>query len=405
MTFAGTPVARRARTITKLAVKGALALSLLASATTSFAAGLKERPMAAPAAQVSKARAINSRWLELYLPEKEYNAITVKELVRYTLTSVDDASFAGGIKPIVAQNRHWPETAPYADYKVSDTGEIRVAYRVFLKTPAAATLKIGKTYTLTVDGGVGAGIGGQYTFKFSSTAPNESIHVNQAAYLASGPKTAYMSGWTGEGTVSFDGASTFSLINVSTGATVYSGNVVLDVDAATEVWSKSNVYSMDFSAFTTEGTYRIYVPTVGSSFQFKISSSAFNDIGYTVVRGLTMQRDGNHGLDSPLVTGWHRRRTSTTRWSRAPASRWTSSAGTWTRATGASTSTTWPTCRRRCSRPRSSSRTRSRPSASRSRSPSRRTASRTSSTRRSTSSISSTRRCGTRPRRGRCRST
>jgi hypothetical protein len=306
MTFAGTPVARRARTITKLAVKGALALSLLASATTSFAAGLKERPMAAPAAQVSKARAINSRWLELYLPEKEYNAITVKELVRYTLTSVDDASFAGGIKPIVAQNRHWPETAPYADYKVSDTGEIRVAYRVFLKTPAAATLKIGKTYTLTVDGGVGAGIGGQYTFKFSSTAPNESIHVNQAAYLASGPKTAYMSGWTGEGTVSFDGASTFSLINVSTGATVYSGNVVLDVDAATEVWSKSNVYSMDFSAFTTEGTYRIYVPTVGSSFQFKISSSAFNDIGYTVVRGLTMQRDGNHGLDSPLVTGWHR---------------------------------------------------------------------------------------------------
>ena len=290
----------------KLAARGAFALSLLAGATSSFAAGLKERPMVAPAAQVSKARAVNSRWMELYLPEKEYNAVTVKDLARYTITSPDDVAFQGGIKPIVVQNRHWPETAPYADYKVSDTGEIRVAYRVFLKTPSAATLKVGKTYTLSVDGGVGAGIGGQYTFTFSSTAPNESIHVNQVAYLANGPKIAYMSAYTGEGTASFEGAATFKVINVSTGATVFSSNVNLDVTAANEVWSKSNVYSMDFSAFTTEGTYRIYVPTVGSSYQFKISSKAFNDIGYTVVRGLTMQRDGNHGLDSPLVTGWHR---------------------------------------------------------------------------------------------------
>ena len=96
----------------KLAAQGALALSVLATATTSFAAGLTERTMTAPAAQVAKARAVNSRWMELYLPEKEYNAVTVKELVRYTITSADDAAFAGGIKPIVVQNRHWPETAP-----------------------------------------------------------------------------------------------------------------------------------------------------------------------------------------------------------------------------------------------------------------------------------------------------
>lgn len=306
MTSANRPVARRGRILNTIAIHSAIALSTLAGATTSFAAGLKERPMAAPAPQVSKARAVNSRWMELYLPEKEYDAVKVKELVRYTVTSADDASFAGGVKPIVVQNRHWPESAPYANYKVSDTGEIIMAYRVFLKMPAAATLKLDKTYTLTVDGGVGAGIGGQYTFKFSSTAPNESIHVNQAAYLANGPKIAYMSGWTGEGTMSFDDASTFEVINVATGQSVHQGNVNLDVAAADEVWSKSNVYSMDFSNVTAEGTYRVLVPTVGSSFPFKISSKAFNDIGYTVVRGLTMQRDGNHGLDSPLVTQWHR---------------------------------------------------------------------------------------------------
>jgi MYXO-CTERM domain-containing protein len=306
MTDAIKPVARRGQTMKKLVARGAFALSLVAGASASFAAGLKERPMTAPAAQVSKARAVNSRWIELYLPEKEYNAVTVKELARYTITSPDDASFAGGIKPIVVQNRHWPESAPYADYKVSDTGEIRVAYRVFLKVPAANTLKIGKNYALAVDGGVGAGIGGQYTFNYSSTAPNESIHVNQVAYASTGPKIAYMSGWTGEGTISFEGATTFKIINVSTGATAFQGNVNLDVDAATEVWSKSNVYSMDFSAFTTEGTYRVFVPNVGASYPFKISSKAFNDIGYTVVRGLTMQRDGNHGLNSSLVTQWFR---------------------------------------------------------------------------------------------------
>lgn len=306
MTDVGRSKARRGQKILKLAAQGALALALIAPGASASAAGLKERPMAAPAALTSKAYAINSKWLQLYLSEKEYNAVTVKELNRYTITSADDASFAGGIKPIVAQNRHWPETAPYADYKVSDTGEIKMAYRVFLKLPAANTLKIGKSYALTVDAGVGAGIGGQYAFQYSATAPNEAIHVNQVAYVASGPKIAYMSAWTGEGTVSFDGVSTFNVVNVSTGQTVFTGNVTLSATAADEVWSKSNVYAMDFSAFTTEGTYRLFVPNVGASYQFRISAAAGNDIGYTVVRGLTMQRDGNHGLDAAGVTQWTR---------------------------------------------------------------------------------------------------
>src|SRR5262249_23030981 len=52
--------------------------------------------------------------------------------------------------------------------------------------------------------------------------------------------------------------------------------------------------------------YHLYIPGVGSSYSFRIGADAFNQIGYTLLRGLTMQRDGDHGIDDAAFTHWPR---------------------------------------------------------------------------------------------------
>jgi hypothetical protein len=259
--------------------------------------------MVAPEPLAAKAIVVNQSWIQLYLPEKAYDAAQVEGTSAYTITSDDDPAFSGGVKPALVQRRHFPESAPYSDDKTfGDPMKITVVYRVYLKMPKP--LKEGKTYKVTAAEGVK--IGGPFSVTWSPTEANEAIHVNQVAYLADGPKIAYLSAWTGKGTVDFGEASAFEVIDEATNKSVLSGNVHLDVTADKEPWSKSNVYSLDFSSLEAEGTYHLYVPTVGASYPFRISKAAFNDIGYTLLRGLTMQRDGDHGLDEPNMSHWVR---------------------------------------------------------------------------------------------------
>lgn len=295
---------RRIHPLLALSAKAAPLAALLVYPAATFAAPLKERAQVAPAPLVSRALPVNARWIQLYLPEKAYNAAAVENKLNYTITSPNDPAFAGaGVKAEAVQHRHFPESAPYADAPAfGDPVKLTMIYRVYVKTPKAMTE--GKTYTVTPAGTVN--VGGPYTFVWNGATPNEAIHVNQVAYLAGGPKIAYLSAWTGQGTVDFGASPTFQVINEATNTQVFSGPVKLDVLAAQEPWSKSNVYSMDFTALSASGKYRIRVPGVGSSFSFRIGKDAFNQIGYTLLRGLTMQRDGAHGLDSASVTHWAR---------------------------------------------------------------------------------------------------
>jgi hypothetical protein len=259
--------------------------------------------MVAPTPAISRASHVSSSWIEITLPEDAFDEGNVKDVARYAITSTNDADFTVAVTPIEVHRRYFPESAPY-DKLGSDPCKIVVAYRIFLKLPAAKKLKDGKAYKVTVDAAVG--IAGPYTFQFNGAAPNDAVHANQVAYLHDGPKIAYLSAWTGEGSVDFGGIPKFKLVSMATGQPVFEGPIHLDVLAANEPWSKSNVYSMDFSTFVAEGTYRVYVPTVGSSRPFAITKQAYNTIGYTLIRGLSMQRDGAHGLNSPSVTHWTR---------------------------------------------------------------------------------------------------
>jgi hypothetical protein len=266
--------------------------------------GLREADMEPPPAAAPEAAVVDSDWLEIVLQEIPYVDSAVARPENYSVSSPDDADFAAAQRPVLVQHRHWPEYAPYTNEKEHEpVARIQVVYRIYLQM--VDRLKEGKHYRVQVnDAAVKGGLSLDLAFDLS--APNDALHVNQVAYLSAGPKIAYLSAWTGEGTVDFGGAAGFQVIDESTGAAVFTGPVHFDIQGEDEEWSRSNIYSLDFSAWTAAGRYHLYVPGVGISYSFSISPEAYSRIGYTVIRGLTAQRDGNHGLDSPAVTHWTR---------------------------------------------------------------------------------------------------
>ena len=264
---------------------------------------LREAEMVPPSPPAARADIVSADWIEIVLPEIAYNPKTVSSPANYSVSSGGDPDFAVAQRPILVQHRHWPEYAPYTDVQSEPVAHIQVVYRIYLRL--AAKLKEGQSYRVTVDPAVVRG-GLSFNLPFDCAVPNDALHVNQVAYLADGPKIAYLSAWTGDGTVDFGDAASFALIDEATNAQVFSGPVRFEISGQDEEWSHSNVYSLDFSTFTAGGTYHLYVPGVGVSYSFAIASGAFEEIGYTVMRGLTAERDGNHGLDSPAVTHWTR---------------------------------------------------------------------------------------------------
>src|SRR5437879_5759308 len=123
---------------------------------------------------------------------------------------------------------------------------------------------------------------------------NPAIHVNQEGYMPSYPKKAmvgYYLGNLGEMAIP---TNTFFLVNVQSGATVYQGNLTLrrDTGYTYPVVPYQHVYQADFSAFTTAGQYRLFVPGMGGSMPFRIDEGVAMAFARTYALGLFHQRSG-----------------------------------------------------------------------------------------------------------------
>lgn len=81
-----------------------------------------------------------------------------------------------------------------------------------------------------------------------------------------------------------------SIQNAQDGQTVLS--VPLTLRYANWHLSGEDVYQFDFSALTTAGEYRAYIPGIGVSDTFKVSKDTLNSVAYTTARGLFYQRSG-----------------------------------------------------------------------------------------------------------------
>jgi hypothetical protein len=283
---------------------GVLWAGLLALAPAEAFAQLREGAMVPPPSLTHRASVINASWIELELEEAAVQPATAGNVALFVISSPDDPAYRIGVHPSVVHRRTWPESAWYADQlHPANIARIQVTDRLFLQLPRP--LMEHRHYRVEVGPSV-AHVAAPLDFEVDPDAASESVHVNQVAFPAEGPKVGYLSAWTGQGAVDFGAAKTFELVDVATGSTVFTGDVHLGVVADQDRWSKSNVYAMDFSAWTRPGTYRVRVPTVGASYAFSVGGDAMDAVFYTVARGLLHQRDGRHGLDAPTVTRWNR---------------------------------------------------------------------------------------------------
>lgn len=169
------------------------------------------------------------------------------------------------------------------------------AHYAYLRLPSAMTE--GSTHTIT------DGDGNTVTFTYNKDKYSSSIKVNQVGYMPDcQAKYAYWGMWLGtygpyDRTFS---DLTFYLVDATTGSTVFTGTMTRrdkveehTTSAGTHWWiTGEKVYQMDFSSFTTEGTYKIYIPHVGWSHSFEIGNDAIGRQFYIHAKGMFHQRSG-----------------------------------------------------------------------------------------------------------------
>ena len=124
------------------------------------------------------------------------------------------------------------------------------------------------------------------------------IHVNQEGYIPAFPKKAivgYYLGSMGEMTIPF---TSFSIVDATTGAQVYSGTLTARADAGPSIgytYTPSpyqHCWEADFSSFTTPGKYRLMVPGMGASLPFLINEGIAMEFARAYALGIYHQRCG-----------------------------------------------------------------------------------------------------------------
>jgi hypothetical protein len=133
-----------------------------------------------------------------------------------------------------------------------------------------------------------------FTSKAEPLRYNPAIHVNQEGYVPAFPKKAmvgYYLGSMGELTLP---ATTFSLVNATSGVPVFQGNLTprADVGYAYTPTPYQKVYQADFSSFSTPGEYRLVVPGLGASLPFLIDEGIAMSFARAYGLGLYHQRCG-----------------------------------------------------------------------------------------------------------------
>ncbi len=130
---------------------------------------------------------------------------------------------------------------------------------------------------------------------FSSvvTAQTGAIRINQLGYYPDANKIAL---------VVFTNATTFEVINTLDSTVAFSGNL-----SAKMYWKDSGdtLKRADFSALTTEGTYKIRIPGFAESYPFEISKTVLRKAAYASLKSYYYQRS-SYELTAPFAGLWAR---------------------------------------------------------------------------------------------------
>jgi hypothetical protein len=136
---------------------------------------------------------------------------------------------------------------------------------------------------------------------------NPAIHINQTGYLPNFPKVAMVGYFLGSlGELDLPAAHTFEVLTADTGRVVLRGELQLRPDAGFKIQPApyQRVWSVDFSALTQPGSYRLRVPGLGASEVFAIDEGEAANWARAVALGLYHQRCGTN-LSLPFTRFTH----------------------------------------------------------------------------------------------------
>ena len=220
----------------------------------------------------------------------ELQELLVDRAEGYAVRSSDDSAYSSPTRPVEVYRKSKPTNHTHPDRDAA------MAHRVILKLPEP--MKEGATYTIELSGVNTKQETVEYTHE-PRNVRSDAIHASQVGYRPGDPlKVAYLSTWLGTGGGLEYDVDSFELIDEG-GKTVFTGEVkeakgegeaeklLEDKD-----YAMTAVYALDFSDFDGSGTFRVFVPGVGTSGLVPIAEDAWREAFKVSMTGLLHHRSG-----------------------------------------------------------------------------------------------------------------
>ena len=229
-------------------------------------------------------------------PLQTNNAINT---ANWSITSTNHAYYNTARNPQNVYRKTKPGGMNQSGWQGSDyTYDYTLEHWIYLRMPQS--MQQGSAYTIQINGNTNTDVT-SLTFTYDIfQIKSEAIHVNLVGYAAnSAIKAADLYHWMGDGGArdysSFVG-NTVYIYNVNTQQSQAVGQVTFWRNSAVEThtynFTRSNVWNIDFTGFTTPGTYRLAVEGVGCSEDFVISDDVYRAPFKVSTRGFFYMRVG-----------------------------------------------------------------------------------------------------------------
>src|SRR5665647_640393 len=223
----------------------------------------------------------------------------------WTIVSTDDSDYGTvGLNPTACYRKSKLNGMAELDWVGSDfVYEYTMEHSIYLKLPQS--LKPGKTYTLQINGNTNSDVTTKdITFDIFNNL-SEAIHLNLVGYLDDASvKSADLYMWMGDGEArnyaAFQGKKVY-IYDVNTKKSQEVGTVSYwksnGSDSGGFNLINSNVWKVDFTGFSTPGTYRLAVEDVGCSPVFTIGKDIYYQPFQVSTRGYFYMRMGQDNLN------------------------------------------------------------------------------------------------------------
>lgn len=223
----------------------------------------------------------------------------------WTIVSSDDPGFGStGLNPTACYRKSKINGMAELDWGSNDFNyEVTMEHSIYLKLPQS--LKSGKTYTIKVNAVTNSDVTSKDITIDIFNNVSEAIHVNLVGYMDDvSVKSADLYQWMGDGGArnyaDFQGKKVY-IYDVTTKKSQEVGTVTYwkanGADAGGYNLINSNVWKIDFTGFSTPGTYRLAVEDVGCSQDFIIAKDAYHQPFEVSTRGYFYMRMGQDNLN------------------------------------------------------------------------------------------------------------